>query len=67
MNNHPSRAACQAVALSIAIMNVGAFQASAQVVLPTGATIIPTAAPGSTFAALTVALPDYPNYNPDSA
>jgi YVTN family beta-propeller protein len=67
MNNHLSRAACLAVAFTIASMSGGAFQASAQVVLPTGATITPTAAPGSTFTALTVALPDYPNYNPDSA
>ena len=38
-----------------------------QAVLPTGATITPTAAPGSVFQPLTVALPDYPNYSPDSA
>lgn len=39
----------------------------AQVVLPTGATITPNAAPGSVFQPLQVALPDYPNYSPDSA
>src|SRR5215475_5110041 len=42
--------------------------ASAQyAVLPTGATITPDAAPGSVFQPLKVALPDYPNYSPDSA
>src|SRR5262245_54211308 len=41
--------------------------AFAQVVLPTGATITPNAAPGAVFQPLTVALPDYPNYSPDSA
>jgi len=35
--------------------------------LPTGATITPTAAPGSVFQKLEVALPDFPNYNPDGA
>ncbi len=35
--------------------------------LPTGATITPSAAPGSVFQPLKVALPDYPNYSPDSA
>jgi DNA-binding beta-propeller fold protein YncE len=39
----------------------------AQVVLPTGATITPNAAPGSVFQPLKVALPDYPNYSPDGA
>lgn len=38
-----------------------------QIVLPTGATITPTAAPGSLFQPLTLALPDYPNYSPDRA
>src|SRR3974377_776038 len=33
----------------------------------TGAPTPPTAAPGSAFQPLTVALPDYPNYSPDSA
>jgi DNA-binding beta-propeller fold protein YncE len=49
-----------------AILAVTSF-ASAQVLLPTGATITPTAAPGSVFQPLTVPLPDYPNYSPDSA
>src|SRR5215831_7491805 len=41
--------------------------ASQSVVLPTGATITPDAAPGSVFQPLTVALPDYPEYQADSA
>jgi DNA-binding beta-propeller fold protein YncE len=49
-----------------AVLAVTSF-ASAQVVLPTGATITPSAAPGSVFQPLKVALPDYPNYSPDSA
>src|ERR1035437_2838362 len=49
-----------------AILAVTSY-ASAQVVLPTGATITPSAAPGTVFQPLTVALPDYPNYEPDSA
>ena len=44
-----------------------AHAASQPVVLPTGATITPDAAPGSVFQPLTVALPDYPKYSPDSA
>lgn len=43
------------------------FASSEPVVLPTGATITPDAAPGSVFQPLTVALPDYPNFEPDSA
>jgi len=39
----------------------------AQTALPTGATITPDAAPGAVFQPLTVALPNYPNYSPDSA
>ncbi len=49
-----------------AILAVTSY-ASAQVVLPTGATITPSAAPGSVFQPLTVVLPDYPNFEPDSA
>ena len=49
-----------------AILAVTTF-VSAQVLLPTGATITPNAAPGSVFQPLTVALPDYPNFEPDSA
>jgi DNA-binding beta-propeller fold protein YncE len=44
-----------------------AYAVSQPVVLPTGATITPDAAPGSVFQPLTVALPDYPNYSPGSA
>jgi YVTN family beta-propeller protein len=44
-----------------------AYAVSQPVQLPTGATITPDAAPGSVFQPLTVALPDYPNYEPDSA
>jgi DNA-binding beta-propeller fold protein YncE len=36
-------------------------------ILPTGATITPTAAPGSVFAPLTASLPDFPTYTPDGA
>ncbi len=41
--------------------------ACAQVLLPTGATITPTAAPGSVFSPLTTSLPDFPTYTPDGA
>jgi DNA-binding beta-propeller fold protein YncE len=41
--------------------------AIAQTLLPTGATITPSAAPGSVFQKLQIALPDYPNYTPDGA
>ncbi len=40
---------------------------SAQIMLPTGATITPTAAPGSVFGPLTTSLPDFPTYTPDGA
>jgi len=36
-------------------------------ILPTGATITPTAAPGSVFVPLTTFLPDFPVYTPDGA
>jgi len=36
-------------------------------ILPTGATITPTAAPGSVFAPLTTSLSDFPIYAPDGA
>ncbi|MBZ5663576.1 MAG: phosphoesterase [Acidobacteriia bacterium] len=49
-----------------AILALTSF-AFAQVLLPTGATITPSAAPGSVFQPLTVALPDYPNFEPDNA
>ncbi|MGA3090713.1 MAG: alkaline phosphatase family protein [Terriglobales bacterium] len=40
--------------------------ASAQI-LPTGATITPSAAPGSLFVPLTTSLPNFPTYTPDGA
>jgi YVTN family beta-propeller protein len=40
--------------------------ASAQI-LPTGATITPSAAPGSVFVPLKTSLPDFPSYTPDGA
>src|SRR5215469_18863651 len=58
------RLACFAAVLAAAIT---AFASSEPVVLPTGATITPDAAPGSVFQPLTVALPDYPEYQADSA
>src|ERR1700690_590738 len=36
-------------------------------ILPTGATITPSAAPGSVFVPLTTSLPDFPTYTPDGA
>lgn len=54
-----------AAALAVATVTGSAVQA--QTVLPTGAAITPTAATGSVYQSLTVALPDYPNYSPDSA
>jgi len=59
------RGASAAAAIAAASMNGGPVQA--QTVLPTGATITPTAATGSVYQSLTVALPDYPSYSPDSA
>jgi len=50
-----------------AILAVTSYASAQSVLLPTGATITPRAAPGSVFGPLTVALPDYPNYEPDSA
>ncbi|MGB8010795.1 MAG: bifunctional YncE family protein/alkaline phosphatase family protein [Terriglobales bacterium] len=49
-----------------ALLAVTSF-ASAQVILPTGATITPSAAPGSVFVPLTTSLPDFPTYTPDGA
>ena len=57
------RGASFAVALAVAAVS----GAQAQTLLPTGATITPNAAPGSVFQPLKIALPDYPNYSPDSA
>lgn len=64
MKNNLLRAA--RLAAFLAIVGLAGSAASAQI-LPTGATITPNAAPGSVFQPLTVALPDYPNYSPDSA
>jgi DNA-binding beta-propeller fold protein YncE len=55
------------LAMGIVAVEGTAYAVSQPVVLPTGATITPDAAPGSVFQPLTVALPDYPNYEPDSA
>jgi len=56
-----------ALAAGIAMLLAVTGFASAQVLLPTGATITPSAAPGSVFAALTTSLPDFPTYTPDGA
>jgi DNA-binding beta-propeller fold protein YncE len=58
-----------ASALAVASMagNIAAFASSQPVILPTGATITPDVAPGSVFQPLTVALPDHPTFEPDSA
>ena len=61
------RAAGMAAILAGGILFGGANTVLAQVVLPTGATITPKAAPGSVFEPLKVDLPDYTNYSPDSA
>jgi len=61
------RAAGMAAILAGGILFGGANTVLAQVVLPTGATITPNAAPGSVFEPLKVDLPDYTNYSPDSA
>ena len=61
------RAAGMAAILAGGILSGGANTVLAQVVLPTGATITPNAAPGSVFEPLKVDLPDYTNYSPDSA
>ena len=55
------------LAATIMVSISAAYAASQPVLLPTGATITPDAAPGSVFQPLTVPLPDYPNYSPDSA
>jgi len=49
------------------VFDAAAIAASQPVTLPTGAIITPDAAPGSVVQPLMVALPDYPNYVPDSA
>lgn len=60
------RAVSLTVGLGVATL-ASAVAGLAQTVLPTGATITPSAAPGSVFQPLKVALPDYPNYSPDGA
>jgi hypothetical protein len=58
-----------AVALAVGSLTTArtAYGASQPQVLPTGATITPDATPGAVFGPLTVVLPDYLNYSPDSA
>jgi YVTN family beta-propeller protein len=51
----------------LAVASMAGTALSAQVILPTGATITPTAAPGSVFGPLTTSLPDFPTYTPDGA
>jgi sugar lactone lactonase YvrE len=52
-----------ALLAAFSLAGVSAARAASQpVVLPTGATITPDAAPGSVFQPLAVALPDYPNF-----
>ena len=55
------------LATCLVAMNVIAYATSAPVVLPTGATITPDAAPGSVFQSLTVDLPDFPGRAVDGA
>src|SRR5260370_6772724 len=63
----PRTARLAAVLAAGILVGSAANTAFAQVVLPTGATITPDASPGAVFQPLTVPLPDYPNYSPDSA
>src|SRR5882672_2682478 len=56
-----------AFAAAISASNGDAYATSQPVILPTGATITPDAAPGSVFGPLTVNLPDYPNRAVDGA
>jgi len=68
INNFLRRVGFSAVVAATTIGGCGAaYGGSAPVVLPTGATITPDAAPGSVFQPLKVKLPDYPDYSPDSA
>src|ERR1700690_1908757 len=55
------------VALLVLASLWGGTTAQSQTVLPTGATITPTAALGSVFIPLTTSLPDFPVYTPDGA
>jgi YVTN family beta-propeller protein len=55
------------LALAFLVSDRAAYAVSTPVVIPTGATITPDAAPGSTFQYLTTSLPDFPHYFPDSA
>lgn len=59
--------ALASLAICIVAMNAIAYATSAPVVLPTGATITPDAAPGSVFQPLTVDLPDFPGRAVDGA
>ena len=61
------RLAMLVAVLSLATLVVSGSASAQSVVVPTGATITPAAAPGSVFEPLKVALPDYPNYSPDDA
>jgi len=61
------RRASLAAALTMATIGGAGSAYTQSVILPTGATITPSAAPGSVFQPLQVALPDYPNYSPDGA
>lgn len=56
--------ACLAICLAMSSI---AYATSAPLVLPTGATITPDAAPGSVFQPLTVDLPDFPGRAVDGA
>ena len=51
----------------LAAVTTAAYAASEREMLPTGASITPDAAPGAVYQPLTVVLPDYPDYSPDSA
>jgi DNA-binding beta-propeller fold protein YncE len=53
--------------VSISASNGDAYATSQPVILPTGATITPDAAPASVFGPLTVDLPDHPNRAVDGA
>jgi len=55
------------LALAFLVSDRAAYAVSTPVVIPTGATITPDAAPGAVFQNLSTSLPDYPTYFPDSA
>jgi len=62
--NHFLHGASLAAALTVATITGYAGAYAQTDVLPTGATITPNAAPGSSFQPLKVALPDYPTIHP---